>query len=126
MVVRYSPSSEYLPTRSYTFPSEGGGGGEVLIEMEDGQIVKQPECGERQNIAVNMMIIISILVDIYLLGVYYYWWEWGFLPISLYVSMSLHKEWQFFLLPPWHHYLRRLLYRKFQNAFPILLFSFPI
>lgn len=60
--------------------------------MEDDQIHKQPEYGERQNIAVNMMIIISILVDIYLLHVYYYRWKWGLLPISLYVSMSVHGE----------------------------------
>lgn len=87
----------YSPTRSYTSPSEQG---EVLTEMEDDQIFKQPECEERQNIAVNMMIIISILVDIYLLDVYYYWWEWVLLSISLYVSMSANKELQFSLLPP--------------------------
>lgn len=89
MVDGYSSSSEYLPTRSCTSPSEQG---EVFIGMEDGQTLKQPECGERQNIAVHMMIIISILVDIYLVDAYYYWWKWGLLLISLYISMSVHRE----------------------------------
>lgn len=92
MVERYSASSEYLPTRLYTSPSERGRGrGEVLIEMEDDQIRKQPECGERQNIAVNMMIIISILVDIYYYMFIIIGGSGDFSPFHS-VSMSVHGE----------------------------------
>lgn len=95
-------------------------GMEYSLNMKGRHIVNRLECGKRQNIAINMMII-SILIDIYWMPITIGEVRWGPSPhFSLFPHQLIGNS-----ISPIFKWMRGLLYIKFLDIFFYLPTLFP-